>query len=357
MNFPASLKKNARFLVFLLKIGIMLLIFYWVLKDSGSFASHLLHADPRWLIPAVLCLALQTLLSFLRWGMLLQGLGVKLSFRELTSLGMLGMFFSLVIPGGAVGGDLIKAGILAGRSPEGKKFHGVFSIITDRIIGMMALFSFTLLFSLLFLERIRALRSDLRYLVFFLMILSAGGLCAGAGMWMHEILFRPRFMRRLLEWGDAIGKNVFSNTIEALQLYRENWALPLRAFALSFFLMVPLLILALFFSVKATEGATRLSTSPPSSSAAASEGAGAGFSDCVLASTLSNTASAIPLTPGGLGTRDYVSKGMLLSGGASEPNATAATLLFSATSILISLSGAFFFLPGTGLRKTCRKRT
>ncbi len=356
MNLPAFLKKNARFLVFLLKIGIMVLIFYWVLKDSGSFASHLLHADPCWLIPAFLCLALQALLSFLRWGMLLRGLGVKLSFRDLTSLGMLGMFFSLVIPGGAVGGDLIKAGILAGRSPEGKKFHGVFSIITDRIIGMMALFSFTLVFSLLFLERIRALRSDLRYLVFFLMILSAGGLCAGAGMWMHEILFRPRFMRRLLEWGDAIGKNVFSNTIEALQLYRENWGVPLRAFALSFFLMVPLLILALFFSVKATEGATTVSSSP-SSSAAASEVPGAEFSNCILASTLSNTASAIPLTPGGLGTRDYVSKEMLLSGGASEPNATAATLLFSAISILISLSGAFFFLSGTGLRKTCRKRT
>ena len=64
---------------------------------------------------------------------------------------MQGVFFTLFIPGGAVGGDLVKAGIVGKRAPDGQKFNGVFSILIDRICGMIGLFLGTLLCCIFFL--------------------------------------------------------------------------------------------------------------------------------------------------------------------------------------------------------------
>ena len=55
---------------------------------------------------------------------------------------MQGYFFSLVIPGGAIGGDVAKMGLLARRSQPGSRAEGVFTVVMDRVIGMIALFAF-----------------------------------------------------------------------------------------------------------------------------------------------------------------------------------------------------------------------
>ena len=44
------------------------------------------------------------------------------------------------MPGGAIGGDVIRGGFLSVRFPKGSKFDGVFTIIMDRFTGMIGIF-------------------------------------------------------------------------------------------------------------------------------------------------------------------------------------------------------------------------
>lgn len=60
-----------------------------------------------------------------RWHRLTRILQVKLSGFEALSLTMQGYFFSLVIPGGAIGGDVVKMGVLTKRSRAGREWRAL----------------------------------------------------------------------------------------------------------------------------------------------------------------------------------------------------------------------------------------
>jgi uncharacterized protein (TIRG00374 family) len=69
-----------------------------------------------------------------RWRMLLRTQGIPVSAREATSLTFLGNFFNQVVPGGMVGGDIIKS-VYAAKGRE-KAAHAVVSVFVDRILGL-----------------------------------------------------------------------------------------------------------------------------------------------------------------------------------------------------------------------------
>ena len=50
-----------------------------------------------------------------------------------------------MIPGGAIGGDVVKMGVLSKRTSPGAKMEGAFTILIDRIVAMIALFALALL--------------------------------------------------------------------------------------------------------------------------------------------------------------------------------------------------------------------
>lgn len=82
------------------------------------------------------CLA-ATIISFLRWRLLVRMLGLEFSLSDSLRLGFLGFimnFFSL----GAVGGDLFKA-VLVAREQPGRRAEAVATVIVDRVIGLFAL--------------------------------------------------------------------------------------------------------------------------------------------------------------------------------------------------------------------------
>lgn len=70
----------------------------------------------------------------LRWRMLLRTQGIPVSAREATALTFLGNFFNQVVPGGLVGGDVIKS-VYAARGRE-KAAHAVVSVFVDRLLGL-----------------------------------------------------------------------------------------------------------------------------------------------------------------------------------------------------------------------------
>ncbi len=70
----------------------------------------------------------------LRWRLLLRTQGIPISAKEATALTFLGNFFNQVVPGGLVGGDVIKS-VYAARGRE-KAAHAVVSVFVDRLLGL-----------------------------------------------------------------------------------------------------------------------------------------------------------------------------------------------------------------------------
>ena len=64
-----------------------------------------------------------------------------------------------------------------------------------------------------------------------------------------------------------------------------------------------------------------------------------------------STAAAIPVTPGGLGTRDKITQLVLESLGVGANASGFAPLLYTLAMIAVSLTGVFFFLSDSWLRK------
>jgi glycosyltransferase 2 family protein len=79
------------------------------------------------------------MVTFARWQQLVLAQGLTFSFRDAVRLGFIGNVFNLVIPG-AVGGDVIKAAFLCRMQPE-KKPQAVASMVLDRILGLLGLFT------------------------------------------------------------------------------------------------------------------------------------------------------------------------------------------------------------------------
>ena len=312
--------------LFILKLGIAAGILTWLIRRSGlDFQSA---ASVPLLYPAlaVACLMIQLTLTIIRWYFLLRCVGIRLPFREIFSLGMQGQFFSLFIPAGSVGGDLIKAGILAKRSPGGEKFNGVFSILVDRLCGLTALMLFTLLGCGVFYPVIRTFPAELRIGVYTAMILCAGVLCATAAVFFHDILYRIPIMKKLLSLLDRFSGGSFTRAADAIALYRKSWKHLLGWIGATTFVFFPFLAAALWFLGIGVCG-RRLPVSL-----------------CLLASNLSQTAAAVPLTNGGIGVRDAVAARIFTAGGVAAEQAALIPLLFTLSMLVVSLFGSVFFV-------------
>lgn len=69
-----------------------------------------------------------------RWGLLLRTLGVGKTLGDATALTFLGNFFNQVVPGGIVGGDVLKA-VYAARG-TGRGAACAVGVFTDRVVGL-----------------------------------------------------------------------------------------------------------------------------------------------------------------------------------------------------------------------------
>ena len=131
----------AKFLRMLIKFGIAGAVIYLLFRgDSGRIVESLRRFDFLWLLPAVFFYALHMIVVAWRWRRLVKMTGIEMSFSAAVSLTLQGNFFSLVIPGGAIGGDVVKMAAVSRRLGDGARTEGAFSVLMDRIIGMLALF-------------------------------------------------------------------------------------------------------------------------------------------------------------------------------------------------------------------------
>lgn len=323
---PTTARRALKALVFIGKFALAGGIVYLLLRnDFGKFADCVRNASALWLALGALALFMQIAACAWRWQVLLKSQGVELPFRESLSLYLQGVFFSLAIPGGAVGGDLVKAGMVARRAKKGRKLDGALSVVADRLTGMVALFLLVLCIAPFLQGYMDKFAPGMKAAFAFLLAVSAAGLAGAALFPFHEALFKIRLVEALARKADAFSKGAVSRLIATASAYKAKWRSLLGAVAISVLLANPFQIASLYCFVEGAAGAA-----PELKTAA-------------IAMLFGGAAGAIPLTPGGIGTRDAICNASLEAGGVEPAAAKAAPLLLSAAFVGIAILGGAFF--------------
>jgi len=134
-----SKKRKLLFAAIKLLFAVAILGFLIARLQSHSGFERLLNEPKYWpsLLLAQGLILLGYSLSFVRWHLLIRGLGLPFQLRDAFRLGSLGYMLNQVSPG-SVGGDLLKAVFIAQEHP-GKKTEAVATVLLDRVIGLYAI--------------------------------------------------------------------------------------------------------------------------------------------------------------------------------------------------------------------------
>lgn len=315
-----------RILSFLLKIGISAAILVWLIHSRDIRMRDFADVGAIFLVLSFFCIMLQLFLTGVRWWILLRAAGIKISFWEAFSLEMQGAFFSLVIPGGSVGGDLIKAGMIARRAPEGERFVGVFSILMDRLCGLSALLITTLLSCAACWKLIGGFSEQEQAGVALMCLICAGILCVCVVVFFYDLLYKIRFFRFFLRIADRYSKGAFKRAARAVAMYRKRWKMILALILISAFVFFPILGAPVWILANAACGSMQ------------------DFMPCLMASNISQTLAAVPISFGGIGVRDVAATETLEALGYVRPASVTIPILVTLLSTLALLSGVLFFL-------------
>jgi glycosyltransferase 2 family protein len=310
------------------KVALAIGIITWILTKTPIDFNKVSNLQVSWILLAMLFYLTHLLVGAYRWYLLLKVLDIKVSFFESLSLMMQGCFFSLVIPGGAIGGDLVKAKFLISRTPPGKKLEGTFTILMDRIIGMIALFSLAGVIGLLSISIILKLDGIMEVMIYALILGCFGGLAAVCVIFFHREIEKIKPLRKLMQLADKYSGNKITRISESLDIYRSSYPTLISCIAMSI-IFVHLNVGMVVYLISKSVGIV----SPQ-------------IKVVILAVTAGNTAGLIPLTQAGVGTRDKVITDLLMAGGINGSDAALIALIFTAFILFFNLLGGLFFIFG-----------
>ncbi|MBS0209918.1 MAG: flippase-like domain-containing protein [Planctomycetes bacterium] len=198
----------------LLKYGVSLGIIAYLIYGSWGDLKRLVDEPKHWgmLAAAWACCFLGVVLTIVRWRLLVLALDMPFTHRDALRLGFLGYLFNFVSLG-AVGGDLVKAVVLAREQPK-RGSEAAATVIVDRAMGLYALFLFASFFIVLF-GYWQSPQSDIR-------VICRGTLIATAvGTLILAVLASPGPIRRWLV-APSHGGHIVRRLIGALGMYRRN---------------------------------------------------------------------------------------------------------------------------------------
>ena len=134
------------FLISVFKWGVMILLFTFLFSRAaanGSLRGFLgVQKDWRFLFLGFAAVFGAVLITFFRWRLLNNALGIPQTVRNALRLGFIGYLFNF-LPVGIVGGDVVKGVMLARRCPESKAACAA-AIVMDRVLGLYVMFLFGL---------------------------------------------------------------------------------------------------------------------------------------------------------------------------------------------------------------------
>ncbi|QSH41104.1 lysylphosphatidylglycerol synthase transmembrane domain-containing protein [Lentisphaerota bacterium ZTH] len=326
---------------FLLRIALAVAIIGWLLhKHIDTFVDNLKNINWLWMGLACSAYIFHMFVCSWRWFRLAHVLGVKFSFLEAVALTMKGYFFSLVIPGGSIGGDVAKIGFLTSRAPKGEKIEGAFSILVDRMTGMVGLFTVALIViscSIPMLMRVQLdvikLNDTLRVVgIVVLMGMCLAGLLAMLAMFFHDILRKVKPIDWLMKLGDKYTHGAVTRLTSAIDTYRGSWKLVLKMCITSAFLVHLNMVFVVYLIMKALgmSGINPLYV--------------------ISAVIIGNIAGLLPFTVSGVGLRDVTISVILVAGGIC--NSATIPILYTAIIIVFNILAGIFFIydPGRNRR-------
>jgi len=132
-----------------LKIIVSAVLIYFIFTkiEFRDVVQTLKKSDPLYLLLALLVFVLSKVLSAFRTNLYFHQIGAKVSQLSNLKLYLLGMFYNLFLPGG-IGGDAYKGYVIQKEYQPGTK-KVVSSLLLDRLSGMLLLFVYACLLALL----------------------------------------------------------------------------------------------------------------------------------------------------------------------------------------------------------------
>ncbi|HZL91219.1 MAG TPA: lysylphosphatidylglycerol synthase transmembrane domain-containing protein [Pirellulaceae bacterium] len=172
-------------------------------------------------------------ITFVRWKLLVQTLGMRFRFRDALRIGAVGYSFNLLPLVGLAGGDLVKMVLLSHLHPT-RKTDAVASVLVDRYVGLVALL--VLAGSATFLVDFGQLRMSPENQLTFMGACRLIQAAALAGLLGVALLFVPGFttwsLWKRLEHLPLVGKFVH-RLMGALHVYRGRADVLLLTFVMS----------------------------------------------------------------------------------------------------------------------------
>lgn len=307
-----------------LRWGLAGLLLFWLFKSgklSGLRDLDKFFASPGFFALACLGMITNYVLNFFRWRMLLTGVDVIIPFSQVVRLSMIGQFFSIFMPG-SVGGDLVKAVYIAKSYPK-QRTDVVASILLDRILGFLTLMAFATFFFVLSFDATRLPRS-----------LQGFGTILGLGtLALFMIVLVPGRASRLLNHlnlGDNFLQKALQRIAKMLRSFARHPLTILKALAISFVSQAGSM-LAMYLIGASVFGPLPWGTLD-----------GMRF---ISAAAVGTTASALPLSPMGLGVGQIAfGKVFVLLGAPDEHHGILIISAIQIISFVLNLMGALWFL-------------
>ena len=310
---------------FVLTIGIISWLIY---SNFDSCLVALNKIDFYYLIiPVILYLIIVTASAF-RWYLFIRIQKINLSFSYILNLTARSFFFSLIIPLGAISGDIFKMGYLLKKCHKNDRLTILSTVIIDRLTGMIGLFIVGVcMFSLLFRD-IAGMGFYIKNILYFILIINIIGIVATVIFFNHRLLEKTFFIKHLFQVGDKITKGFVSEILKVMDRYANSIKTLIYGITISIILGQSLSSLILCFI------AIGIASSFFS------------FSSFLFAISFGNTAGFLPITPSGIGTRDMIVNKILIGLDYSQIDAIAVPIIYSAI-ILIGniILGLSFFVP------------
>ena len=298
---------------------ILAFLFTRIQRQSGF--TRLLNEPKHWasLLVAQGLVLTAFSLSFVRWFLLVRGLNMEFHLRDAFRLGSLGFMLNQVSPG-SVGGDLLKAVFIAKEQP-GRRPEAVATVLIDRFIGLYAMLlvaSVGLTFAEVANESI-ALIHTMQTIVW---------TSAAVGTAVFALVMSPmapgRHFREPMGRLPVIG-HTLTRLIDGMAVYRSRRRYLFAAIGLA--TCTHILLVVAFWCVS-----RGLPVHGPT------------FFQNASIVPIALVAGAIPMTPSGLGTLEFVLEFLYVSIGASKGDGTIVSLAYRATTYVVAGVGACYYL-------------
>lgn len=325
------------------KIALAVGLLWWVVQKAG-FAEvkdrlagiHL----GTWLL-GLTTIFLGTCISILRWHMLMRSVGLDSRPWPAFRIGWIGVFFNNVLPG-LTGGDLAKAIYITREHPK-QRTDAVISVIVDRIIGIVALALIAAVVIPFDFDRYRQVA------------LGIYGFLGAAALGSVLVLSRrvKARVRGLLDrsgrkGGDGTG--LLSKIDRAVSIYRHRARMLCTALLMSFAVHMLLILGISFFADALSHGAITPAdlhggTAQQREAELAALGSLGLRVHCSLIPIIM-IISSLPIAPAGIGVGEVAFAHFYGLVGVAQSEATALSLTYRFTTIVISLFGGLLLLTG-----------